>query len=260
MKTPEGLKSGEVKQYFKGLFVGGPGDGKTFLAHTFPKCMTAITATGEEDTFLNKPELLKNVVGWEHFVPNKTMSVGQAVKGMYKFVDEAYELAVKGEIETFILDNLTMFAIYEFMNIEENERALHLTKQGKFDTQNAYGTLRDKLIRFIQYSVIPIPCNVIINVHLMVESDEQMEKKPDKSVSYSPNILGSARDLITGMVSYAFYLEKKALPEGKYEYKVRTNKGGGKNAKSRLALPSIIKDASYEKIMAVINEKQKGEK
>jgi len=257
-KTPEGLKAGKVKKHFKGLFIGGPGDGKTHLAHTFPKCMTAITATGEEDTFLYKPELLKNVICWEHFIPSKEMNLLQTISGMAKFVDDAYEKAVKGEIETFILDNLTMYAIYEYMNIEENEKHLHLTKQGKFDTQNAYGTLRNKLIKFVLYKVLTIPCNVIINVHLMVESDETLDKKPDKTIPYSPNILGSFRDIVIGLVSYAFYLEKKAK-EGGFEYRVRTNKGGGKNAKSRLTLPNVIANVDYNEIMKVINETQKGE-
>jgi len=177
---------------------------------------------------------------------------------MAKFVDDAYEKAVKGEIETFILDNLTMYAIYEYMNIEENEKHLHLTKQGKFDTQNAYGTLRNKLIKFVLYKVLTIPCNVIINVHLMVESDETLDKKPDKTIPYSPNILGSFRDIVIGLVSYAFYLEKKAK-EGGFEYRVRTNKGGGKNAKSRLTLPNVIANVDYNEIMKVINETQKGE-
>ncbi len=257
-KTPEGVASGQVKKWFKGLFIGGPGDGKTHLAHTFPKCMTAITSPGEEDTFLYKPELMKNLVCWEHFIPSKEMTIAQTIKGMEKFVDDAYDKAKKGEIETFILDNLTMYADYLWMDIEENEKHLHLTKNGAFDTQNAYGTLRNKLIKFVLYKVLTIPCNVILNVHLMVENEDTLAKKPDQTIPYSPMILGSFREKVLSLVSYNFFLEKKTMPEGKFEYRIRTNKGGGKNAKSRLTLPSVIANVDYEAIIKVINE-TKGE-
>ena len=68
MKTLEQIKQGQVERRIAIAFVGGPGEGKTFAAATFPNCIFAITGPGEEDTFLNIPELSKNVIGWDHFI------------------------------------------------------------------------------------------------------------------------------------------------------------------------------------------------
>lgn len=263
MKTPSDVKEGKVRQWIKLMSCGSSGDGKTHLASTFPKNVFAITEPSGEDTFLNKPELLKNVVGWEHFIPSNDEELREMYKkggSFEKFLAEVRQMAIDGKVETFTLDNFTYYTDNKWNYIKKFELIEHTTKSGAFDTQSAYGSLRDDLYEFVVTKILTLPCNVVLSVHIMTETDEAMEKKLDKTETYSPQILGSFRDRIKGMFSYVFYLTKLAEnKDGKtiYKYKVRTNKGGGKAAKSRLSLPEIIENASYQTIISEI-QKAKG--
>lgn len=258
MKTLAQVKSGEVKVPIKCALVGAPGDGKTHFAATFPKCCFLVFCPGEIDTVLNKEELSKNLVGWEEFILSGEETSKQTVDRFEKFIDEAVRPGIaKGEIETVVIDNLTYLAELYWNKINEHDTNKYTSKQGNFDSLRAYGGLKDELMRVFLRKIITLPCNVIINNHLMVEDDEVLAKKPDKTVPYNAAILGGFRDKLPGMVSYVFYLEKKeGIVNGKpgYKYSIRTNKGMGKPARTRLELPPVIENVNYEVLNNLINE------
>jgi len=265
LKTLEQIRSGEIKKYHAAAFVGGPGAGKSYLLATYPKFISAITCPGEEDTFLNVPKLQKNVVGWEHFIPSDTETAPEVIERLKKFITEEVRPAITaGKCETFGLDNVTFLAEYFWMKKCTIDRHLYKTKGGEFDTRGAYAGLKDDLRDFFLTYVMSLPCNIVLTIHLMLETDEAMERKPDKTVRYNAAVLGSFRDKLAGMVSYMLYLEKKAIinKNGKpvMQYLARTDKSNGKPAKSRLQLPLLIEDISYTKLKQAIDLVMKGNK
>ena len=95
-----------------------------------------------------------------------------------------------------------------------------------------------------------------MTAHEMLESDEALDKKPDKSSPVLPSVLGGFRDKVGGMFSFVLYLIKLKDSSG-YKYMCRTNKGNMRNAKSRILLPEIIEDISYPKLKQVIDQSLK---
>lgn len=262
MRTVEQLESGAIKEYIKCVLVSPPGEGKTHLAATFPKCVFLQTCPGEIDTVLNKPELKQNLVGWEEFILNAEETSKAIVDRLHKFlIDEIRPGIASGEIETVVVDNLTYLAELFWTKIGEHDRHLYKGKGGLFDTRGAYGGLKDMLLKFFLRELITLKCNVVINAHLMLEDDDTLEKRPDKTVPYNAAVLGGFRDKLPGMLSYVFYLEKSEamMSNGKmgYKYLARTNKSMGKAARTRLELPTIIENVSYDTLLAAITEARK---
>ncbi len=74
MMTPEQfLKENEEKKLqVKMMNVGNSGSGKTYLSATFPKCYFLMTEPGGADTFRFNKHLLKNITGWDYFIPTST--------------------------------------------------------------------------------------------------------------------------------------------------------------------------------------------
>lgn len=258
MKTIEGAKQGAVNNWIKACFCGGPGSGKTHLAATFPKVVFAMTEPAGEDTFKYNKDLAANIIGWETFVP----SCSKDIKDMYreggeldKFIDEVKKMALDKQIESFCIDNFTYLSDNSWLYIKEFEQHLYMSNKGNFDTLKAYGGLKDRLFLFTLQKLLTLPCNVITNVHIQVESDDAMEKKLDKDETVVPQITGGFREKIKGMYSYVFYLDKKLdSTTKKYKYFARTNMGNGRNAKSRLDLPPVIENVSYQTIKAEIDK------
>lgn len=253
MITLNQWKQGDYESYIKVANVAMPGEGKTYLAATFPKNVFMIMSAGEQDTFLYNPNLHKNIVGWEELYMTNGVKATDQIKRIKKFVAEEIRPGVeKKEIETVTIDTLTHLAEIWWDKISNEEQHLYKTKGGEFDTRSAYGALKDELKCFIRDEIISLKCNVILNVHLKLEDDETMAKKPDKTITYSPMVLGGFRDLLPSLVSHVFYLEKQKSGDS-YRYIARTNKANGMAAKSRLNLPAKIEDVNYDKIKQLID-------
>jgi len=125
-----------------------------------------------------------------------------------------------------------------------------------------YGALRTWCYDFMLNYVMNFPGNIVINCHELLESDEAMERKIDKSILYSPNIIGGFRDDIMGLVSNVFFLVKNQTKEGGkevYKYHAITNKRDGRNGKNRFGLSSLIENPSYAVIKKAVDEAMKGE-
>ena len=254
MNTIEEIKKHPRKVKIKGVLAGSYGSGKTYASATFPKVYFAFTSHGEENTIINNKELHKNVVGWDFFVPESKDDTKRVFEELDKRLIEVKEMAKKGEIETFVLDNITYLAENKWIHLNRYEPIM--SRDGALDTRGMYGTLGRWLYEFIYTKVLTIPCNVLLPVHEDIESDEQMAKKIDKSSPVVPAILGGFRDKIGGMVDFVLYLTK-IEKGGKYEYWARTNLGNGRQAKSRFNLPTTLQNFNYDVLMRSIEESLK---
>jgi len=133
-------------------------------------------------------------------------------------------------------------------------------KSGELDPRGMYGTLGRWAYGFVLMNLLSIPCNVVVSCHERLESDEAMEKKPDKNSPVVASVLGGFRDDMPGMFSCVFYLAKVPMGQNKYKYLARTNQGGGRLAKNRYNLPEVIENISYGTIAKAIEDSLKGAK
>jgi len=257
MKTVKDLETGSVKRRLVSMHIGESGSGKTHLAATYPKCFFVITEPNSEETWMNKPELKANVVGFEHFIPDKENFKG-LFANLLKEIALAKKMYADGEVETLVIDNLTYLIHNRWLWL--NEFDMRYGKSGEIDVQKMYGTLRSWGYDFLLKEVISFPGHVVCNVHEMLESDDAMEKKIDKTMTNVPNIIGGLRNEVDGLFSNVFYLSKLPLGKGQYKYMCRTNKGNGRLAKNRFNLPEIIEDVSYARIMEAMNKSKGGDK
>ena len=251
IKTADVL-NGKEKMFIKMMAIGSSGSGKTHFASTFPKSYFLITEPGGEDTFLTKSDLSKNVVCFDRFIPSSTQDTKRIFEEITKSIVEAKEMAKRGEIETLVLDNISFLSENRWIYIEQYEK--ELTNSGAVNTMAMYGKLARWLYQFTLMQLLTFPGNVIVTAHEQLETDEALEKKPDKTTPVLANILGGFRDKADGMFSLVVYLNKSQDTTKKYHYMARTNKGNQRNAKSRIALPEVIEDISYQKLREVIDQ------
>ena len=263
MQKVSDVELGKIKRWVVSLNVGGPGAGKTHNASTYPKSFFIITEPNSSETFMIRPELRKNVVAYEYFIPDPSDN-DRSLKSMYgdlktsnivKEINLAKEMALKSEVETLVIDNITYLVLNKWMHISKYE--IQYSKSGEVNKMAMYSSLRDWCYDFLVSYVLTFKGNIVINCHEVLESDEAMDKKVDKTFDIVPSILGSFRNDILGLVSNVFFLTKEVVKEnGKdaYKYYARTNKGNQRNAKNRFNLPSVIENPSYEIIRKAIEE------
>jgi hypothetical protein len=159
-------------------------------------------------------------------------------------------MAIKGEIETIILDNITYLADTVYKYYKDVNPVLD--SRGQVDKWGAFDRLGIWLNDFM-LKLLTMPCHVVVTGHEKLENDEAMEKKADKDNPIVINIPGNFRNKIEGMFRYVLYISKLEKG-GKYEYWARANRGNKKNGKSRITLPSTIQNISYGKLLDVIKE------
>ena len=247
MKTTKDL---EQSRTIKIMNIGGSGAGKTHLSATFPKSYFLITEPGGWDTWMNRPELKKNVVGYDVFIPESVDDTKRVFIELDKACTEARQMAKDKKIETLVLDNMTYLSENRWVYI--NQHAPVYNMKGDKDTRGMYGALSRWLYQFTLMKLLSCPCNVVVNCHQMMETEETLAKKPDKTTPILANILGGFRDKVDGMFSCVFYLSKVPLGQGKFIYLARTDKGSGKNAKNRYGLPEVIENVSYQAVIDAI--------
>ncbi len=251
MKTMKDLKQNRKVQV-KLLTIGETGAGKTHMAATFPKAYFLITEPEGTATFVNQPKLHENIVGWDYFIPTSSENTKEVFDNLIKATDKAREMAQKGEIETLVLDNMTYLAENRWIYI--NKYAAQYGRSGELNTQAMYGDLNRWLYSFTLMKLLSCPCNVVVNCHEMLESEEALDKKPDKTSPILPSILGGFRDKAGGMFSCVFHLMKKKGADKQTHFFARTDKGQGRNAKNRYKLPEVIENVSYNTIMSAIQK------
>jgi len=215
---------------------------------------------GESDTIKVNASLRQNIVMLAHLVTSDDKELrllfGDLDKGIengliHKCIDEAKALYAEGKVETLVLDTVTYLVEYLWQYV--NKFCEKKTYSGEIDKRGLFGELNTMLVRLIGLRVVSFPGNLVLTAHEMLESDEAMEKKPDKSTAVVSSILGGFRNKIEGMVSMVLFLQK-VEKGGQYAYWARTNKGNSRNAKSRLPIPTTVENISYSKIMAEVQK------
>ena len=171
-------------------------------------------------------------------------------------INKAKVLAKEGKVDTLIIDNLTYLILNRWMWLNEFQKIV--TRTGEIDKRGMYGFLRTWCYNFMLMNVLNFPGNVVCSAHEMVESDEAMDKKIDKTMTNVANISGGFRNDIPGLFSNIFYLSKINKGKGEYKYVARCNVGNGKQAKNRFNLPEIIENFSYNTLMEAINKSTGG--
>ncbi len=252
MITPDDILTGKHPMFMKCLVIGSTGTGKTYFSAGFPKSYFLITEPNGEDTFMTLPELRKNIKGMDFFIPCNEDDTKRVFEELNTACNNARAMAQKGEIESVVLDNLTYLAENRWIFINKYQPEFS-PKTDELDVRGMYGKLARWLYNFTLMKLLTIPANLSITVHEKMESDDVMEKKPDKSSPIVPSILGGFRDDIGGMLSLVLYLGKTNLGNGKYKYLARTNLGGGKQAKSRYPnLPEVVENINYQVLKETI--------
>lgn len=234
------------------MYVGESGVGKTHNMCSYPKVGIISTEPNHHHVWQLNPELGKNVIDQEYFIPTR-----EGLKDLFKRISAKIQLLkerqAKGEIETLGIDNLT-YLIHNRWLWQNKFQTIVSPKTGELDTRSMYGQLRTWCYEFMLMDVLTFKGNIVCNLHEMLESDEALDKKIDKSIDKVPNILGGFRNDIAGLFSNCFYLSKLVKQDGTYKYLARTNKGAGKNAKNRFNLPTIIEDVTYQRIRQEVDK------
>lgn len=239
-----------IKTRVKALAVAEAGAGKTFFAGSFPKSYWIQTEPGGFETIEMNPELLKNTVKHQYFLPSPVYALENVFKDIEEAVKEAHELAKEGKVETLILDNITYFALNRWLYIEKHGKIF--TKEGELNKLAMYADLADYLYEFTYWYLASFPGNVVVTCHEKQEAEQALKKKLDKSLSKVPDIAGSFRDRCYGLFSLVIYLDKR-IDQGQYVYSAQTNKGNGRLAKNRYGLNNIEKNISYQTLLDKIN-------
>lgn len=237
----------------KVLATGGPGSGKTTLTGTFPKLAYAGTEPNGIDTFRSNPDLAANLVMFEEFIPTFDEDIKQTFERLKAFCKRVKVAMGTGEVESFALDNASFLSENSWMLIDKHHRIVS-AKSGEIDTRGMYGTLGRQLYELFMLYIISLPGNVIVTCHEMVEGEDAMKEKADKTVPIVPNILGGFREKVEGMFSASLFLECRAIGNGQFKYVARCRKGGQRNAKNRYNLPEFIENISYSTIVASIGK------
>ena len=240
--------------YLKVLVNGGTGTGKSYFGLGFPKVAWLLTEPGNLVLLETHPNLAKNVVWSEEFIPSPIEDIRSVFERQDRAIKRAHEDCMAGKVDTLFLDNIS----YEFENrwIYLNKYEPIKTATGATDTRGMYGTLGRWGYKFTLMDLLSFPKNVVVSCHEMVEGEEAMERKVDKTTPVVPNVLGGFREKIAGMFSASIYLEKKRIGENKYSYLARCQRGNQREAKNRVGLPEIVENVSYDSIIKAIQTKK----
>lgn len=239
----------------KTLVSGYAGSGKSCFGLSHPKVAWLLTEPGSEVLLETHPNLAKNVVWHESFLPSPDEDIKKTFERLEAATVRAFVEHREGKIETLFLDNETMLAENRFVHISQYEKMVGRT--GEVDTRAMYGSLGRWLYLFNLKNVLSFKGNVVISCHEMNEEEQNEKGVSVKTGNVIPNILGGFREKIEGMVSASLYLDKKNVGQGQYKYMARCQKGGGRNAKNRYGLPEWVENVSYQEIVRVIEAKKK---
>lgn len=250
--TKEQIMKQEHKLYLKVLANGTFGGGKTYLAMTFPKFAYAMIEPNGIQTGITNPDLFANMKYFESFVPSSGEDILQTFNRLSAFIKKVREDMVKGEVETFILDNLTHLSEARWQYIEKYEKTVG--KNGAVDTRGMYGTLGRWLYRFTVTECLSLPGHVVITAHQQEEQVENDKGQLVKTGKILTDTLGGFRNEVAGLVNASIFLEEKRLANGERKYRAICKSMGGKEAKNNIGLPEVVENISFSSIVESINK------
>jgi hypothetical protein len=245
--TKDELMKDKSKVKLKVLLNGAFGSGKTFGAMTFPRWAYAQIEPNGLMTAKSNPHLMENMVEADQFILSKDEDVGETFKRLSAYCSKAREMAKKGEIETFILDNLSHLSVNRWAHIEKYEKAVS-AKTGKEDTQAMYGTLSKWLYKFILTEVVSLPCHVVVCCHTQDEETDDGTGKLVATGRVISQTLGGFRNQASSLFNASLFLECKSQ-KGVHTYSAQCLPSHQFAAKNNVGLPQIVENISYKTIM-----------
>src|SRR3990167_5963271 len=240
--------------HLKTLVSGYAGSGKSYFALTHPKIAWLLTEPGNEVLLETHPELAKNVVWKEEYLPSPTEDIKAVFERLEKDSIRAHKEFAEGKIEALVLDNVSMLSENRFIYIQQYERTVN--RAGEMDTRAMYGSLGRWLFLFTLKNILSFKGNVVLTCHEMEEEEQNEKGMSVKTGNVIPNILGGFREKVEGMFSASIYLDKKNAGQRMYKYMARCQKGGGRNAKNRYGLSEWVENVSYPEIIRLIEAKK----
>lgn len=248
------------------------GEGKTSVAITFPKIFYVGFRQGGLEV-LRQPKnahYKSNLIRYEDMVPKSDEDLkdifnpSNRAGKIFKMIDEAKEMARKGEVETLILDDFTdcIENIQKYVWRWEPKK----TDRGLDDNQSMYGVLKTRTSDLFDREILPFRKlgNLVVTTHLMREADQTIEGTAtragavDKKSDLYPDIIGSFRREVQRKFENVLYMECKLDASGGKKYVAYTTKqvamGTTILAKNVLGLPPVVEDVTYQKLMASVNK------
>ena len=220
------------------------------------------TEPGGLDSVTQNPEpraqeLQQHLVLQDTYIPTVLEDIKLTFQRLEESLKYAHALAKEGKVESLVLDNITFLSLNRWLYMEKYE--CKRTGSGEVDTRGMYGALALWMYRFILLNVVSFPGHVVICAHEQLESEEDQKSHLYANLPITPDVLGSMKYRVAGLVSASIYLNRRTLSPGKWSFEARCIEGAGKRAKNRYGLKEIVTDISYDSIIAEIrNGRQVG--
>lgn len=259
------------------------GSGKTHQAMTFPRVYAIGFDPSGLDILYQKgnEKLLTNLVWYEYLGNRNEAELREVFRENAKSTDRtsvygclahAEELAIKGEVNTLLIDGFTYLCDSRWQYICEFEEARSQTTSN-LDPQAMYRNLGLSLQRFTSSNLLTMATrlglNVVLTCHLRRESQDTVQgsdklkgrsRKIALDSDIAPQVEGGFRNKVEGLVGASIYLDKKIGTDNKSKYIAYCDKviawGTVVNAKNRYGLPQVLELAGgnlYESLMKSVN-------
>jgi hypothetical protein len=240
------------------------GEGKTSVMITFPKFMYIGFRQGGLDVLKQdkNKQHRANLVRYETLIPQSDEELKtffQPKTGKFSvLMQEAQDMAKKGEIESLLIDDFTDSVDNEQKFVWTHQKAT--TQTGQPDTQSMYGQVKINLSNRLDREILPFRKygNLLVACHLMREAEQTLEGTKtragalDKNSDVYPDIVGSFRREIQRKFENVLYMETKLDATGGRKYKAYTCKQQAMGtiilAKNIMGLDPVIENVNYETI------------
>lgn len=231
---------------FKILVNGGPGTGKTTFGLTFPAVAYIGTEPNGLDILRSNPKLKPNLAMSEEFLPSPIEDIKDTFIRMSSYIKSIHLAAKEGKVKTLFLDNLTYLSMNRWLWMETY--GLKKTEKGEIDTRGMYGALGLWLYGFLVKEIVSFPGHLIIAAHEQKDDENDLKKALNPEAPVTPDVLGSTRYRVSGLVSASIYLKRSKVAGG-FKFSAQCIEGNQKAAKNRYGLPEVVENISYQALV-----------
>jgi hypothetical protein len=238
-QTPDWMEMGSIRV----LVYGQEGSGKTHFAGTFPNPFFIDTDRGLTTIRKRHPNAYILPIERQRGVFSTVMAVlRDAVNRTGPFeAGEQY-----ADVKTIVLDGYTALAeslMYEIVEVEGNRRLT--TSKPQWDDWNALKARLTSITKLTQD---------INKFHFVATAWEDITKDDLSGETYGgPQVLGGFSKQIGHFFDEIYYMNLRRS-QGDYVYEAHSKKFGRYAAKSRIGVPTIIKDPDFNQLEKAYKE------